>query len=141
MITQLLVSISDLDDCEHLNAYLYNRQLRLALIHIENGQRIYYTHCYIKNPDSYFIMDVEDEHVLLCGQDIHYNHIHERVKPIFFPFDSEDTYSIIYNSVRFGRFAITVFVEKPYYKYWLIQLLPIDIDVMTLLQTLLLSFN
>ncbi len=130
-ITQILISASDINDPEddYLTVYLYGHELNLELIHQENGQNIYYTYCYIKNHICYISMYCKGENIYLNKHDKGYNHIHNKVSPIFYPFDFEYTHSTHYNSQTFGKFACTVFVEKPYYKFWLIKLLPVDIDI------------
>ena len=149
-ITQILISVedtifqqyqrffSDINDSksDDLFVHLYSYELNLKLIHEEKGQLIYYTHCYIKNVIRYISMYCKGENIYLNDNDIGYNYINDNI-PIFFPFDFENTYSITYSSQLFGKFACTVFVEKPYYKYWLIKSLSVDIDVMNIIQHLM----
>lgn len=92
---------------------------------------------YIKNKDVCGV-DIYSSHIYrLTDNDINYNHVHDAVSPIFYPFDSENTYSITSYSQIYGPYAVTLYVEKAYYKFWLIKSLAIDIDVMNIIQNVL----
>jgi len=106
--------------------------LSMYLIHTENDKYIYYTNCYIKI-NHIPVMIYHHGNDYLNETDINYNHSHD-VSDIFHPFDSENTYSITNQNQKYGRYAVTLYVEKLYYKYWLIKSLPIDIDVINLIQ-------
>ena len=136
-ITQFLISTSKYYNNLRIGN-LFDDLLTLQLIMKEDGQYIYQTYCYIKTDNFYISMYCLGENIYINKHDIYYNHVHDALEhKIFYPSESDDTYSSCYHSQTFGKFAITVFVEKPYYKYWLLKSLPLVIDIIGLIQHLL----
>lgn len=135
-ITKILIYLSNFDN-HALNVSVNSCDLYLT--RIENN--LYSLDCYIFNMDD--IIEINRKHtdfnIIIKDNDINLNYINESLNnQIYNPKYSENTFSTFKINFNRASTSITLFLEKRYYKTWLINYLNIfNGDIIYLIKLML----